>query len=313
MIARISYCLGVLFLALVVSPVASAETVFEVIHKKRFQPDGKGVLRIVDDEIRFEAADEKHSRRWAYRDIRFLDRVGPTEIILHSYENARFRLGRDKLFHFVMTAGELTVERFNHISAKIGKPGANRAFVAPERPDYEISVKHRHPFGGCQGRLLFTESRIFYQAGDAGHGRESREWMLARDVESVWSTDPYHLELHVYEGERRRSGRTRIFRFDLKRKLDEEFLRELKLRLYRLNTRPPSRVQGATLCPRKSRRSGAAKRRLEYSPGWSRRRNLGWNSHPGGSPEAAGGTPPTPILIALGSIHGLTETDCFNA
>ncbi len=236
MMARIPYYLGVLFLALLVSPVGPAETAFDVIHKQRFRPDGKGMLSIADDAIRFDAADEKYSRRWAYRDIRFLDRVGPTEIILHSYENARFRLGRDKRFHFVMTAGELTVERFNHISAKIGKPAANRAFVAPERPDYEIPVKHRHPFGGCQGKLLFTESRIFYQAGDAEHGRESREWMLARDVESVWSADPYHMELHVYEGERRRSGRARIFRFDLKQKLDEEFLRELKLRLYRLKT-----------------------------------------------------------------------------
>lgn len=239
MISRmIPYRLGTLFLVLAAASIAPAESTLEVIHEKRLQPDGKGVLTITDEEIRFDAEKEKHSRCWAYRDIRFLDRVGPTEIVVHTYENARLRLRRDKRYHFVMTTGELTVERFNRISQKIGKPVANRSFAPPEHPDYEIPVKHRHPFGGCQGRLLFTESRIFYQPDDARHGRERREWMLARDVDSVWSADPYHLELHVYEGERRRTGRTRIFRFDLKQKLDEEFLRELKVRLYRLKTSP---------------------------------------------------------------------------
>ena len=221
------------------------ETTFEVIHKKRFQPDSKGVLRIADEEILFDAQNEKHSRRWAYRDIRFLDRVGPAEIILHTYENVRLTLGRDKRYRFVLTAGELTVDQFNHVSAKVGKPVANRSFVSPENPEYEIPVKHRHQFGGCQGRLLFTESRIFFQSDAVKKGPEqpparerphSREWILARDVDSVWSADAYHLELHVYDGEQRRTNRTRIFRFDLKQKLDQDFLRNLKLRLYHLNT-----------------------------------------------------------------------------
>ena len=229
MIARTQCALGVLFLFFLASSVASAETAFEVIHKNRFWPDGKGVLRITQEAIEFDAADKEHSRRWTYRDIRFLDRVGPHEIVLHSYEDVALHLGRDKRYRFLITSGEFTEPEFKRISNKIGKPVANRSFALPPGRHDEIPVKHPHRFGGCEGKLLFTESRIFYEAGNERH---SREWVLERDVESVWSADPYHFEVHVHEGGRRRFSRIRIFRFDLKQAIDAEFYRSLKLQLH---------------------------------------------------------------------------------
>ena len=229
MIARAQCGLGLLVLFFFAAPVASAETALEVIHKNTLWPDGKGVLKITEEAIEFEAEDIERSRRWVYRDIRFLDRVSPSEIILLTYGDVEWQLGRDKRYRFLITSGEFTEPEFNRISAKIGKPVANRAFAVPSERRYEIPVKHPHRFGGCEGRLLFTENRIFYEAGNERH---SREWVLGRDVESVWSADPYQFEMHVYEGGRRRFSKTRIFRFDLKQELDEGLYRQLKSNLY---------------------------------------------------------------------------------
>jgi hypothetical protein len=234
--------LGLLVLFFLAAPVASAETVLEVIHKNTLWPDGNGVLKITGEAIEFEAEDKEHSRRWVYRDIRFLDRVSPSEIILLTYGDAQWQLGRDKRYRFLITSGEFTEPEFNRISAKMGKPVANRTFDVPSERRYEVAVKHSHRFGGCEGRLLFTENRIFYEAGNQRH---SREWLVGRDVQSVWSADPYQFEMHVYEGGRRRFSKTQIFSFDLKQELDQGLYRQLKTRLYNAGkTKVPRNATG---------------------------------------------------------------------
>lgn len=235
MIVRTRWDLRLLLLFFFAAPLAPAETTLQVIHKNTLWPDGKGVLKITEEAIEFEAQDKERSRRWVYRDIRFFDRVSPSEIILLTYQDVKWKLGRDKRYRFLITSGEFTKPELDRISAKIGKPVANRAFAVPSERRYEVAVKHSHRFGGCQGRLLFTQNRIFYEAGNERH---SREWVLERDVESVWSADPYQFEIHVYEGGRRRFSKTEIFRFDLKQQLDEGLYRQLKARLYNVRKLP---------------------------------------------------------------------------
>ena len=65
---------------------------------------------------------------------------------------------------------------------------------------------------------------------------DGRTWLMDRDIVSVWSDDPYRLEIRAYDNNRREFSRTATYKFDLKEKLDPEFYRELKLKLYGLET-----------------------------------------------------------------------------
>ena len=94
-------------------------------------------------------------------------------------------------------------------------------------------MKHDRAFGGSEGELEFTVNAIYYVTKDKTDGRT---WLMDRDVVSVWSDDPYRLEVRAYDNNRREFSRTGTYKFDLKEKLDPKFYRELKLKLYGLET-----------------------------------------------------------------------------
>ena len=216
-------------------PLAVAQATFEVIHKKRFWRDGRGEIVISAEGIAFRAAEEKNSRRWAYSDIQYFDRVSEREFVILTYEDEKWKLGRDRQLRFVVTSGKLSDAVFASISERLGRPVTDRVFRKPAEATFEVPVKHLHGFGGCEGMLVFAPETVSYSTE---HVKDARVWRLGRDVESVWSSSPYHLELHVYDNNRREFRRTRVYKFDLKRALDPARYRDLKLRLYDLAGSP---------------------------------------------------------------------------
>ena len=210
---------------------AAAQTL-PVIHKRALWPDGRGELILSVDTIEFRsAAKQKNSRKWSYPDIQHLDRVTTNELVILTYEDRKWELGRDREFRFLLTEGEISDELFATLRARLNKPATDRVVPEVMTSVYEVPVKHLHAFGGCEGRLLFTGSTAVYKTS---HEHDSREWRLDTDVESVWSQDRYHLEIHVYENHRREFSRTRVYSFVLKEPLDGEFYRGLKKKLYGL-------------------------------------------------------------------------------
>lgn len=220
------YLWMLLFLA---QPLA-AQT-FSVIHEKRLWSDGIGTIEITDDGIRYESKDPEESCFWLYRDIQNLDRISDREFTLLSYEDQTRYLGRDRSYHFVITEGELTDEIFRKISERMDVPVTDRIVPGNVAAKYSVPVKHKHTFGGCEGNLGFTGDSIIYSTDDK---KDSRVWKLDRDIQSVWSSDRYRLEIRVYENNRREFSRTRVYRFVLKIPLDPDVYRQLKLQLYDL-------------------------------------------------------------------------------
>ena len=218
-----------LILLLLAQPVA-AQT-FTVIHEKTFWRDGHGTIEITDEGIRYTADKAKDSRYWSYQDIQYLDRISVREFTILSYEDEARYLGRDKSYHFVITEGELTDPVFEKICRKLDRPVTDRIVPDNIAVQYRIPVKHLHTFGGCEGVLQFTKDSIIY---DTKNKKDARVWKLSRDVQSVWSSDRYQLEIHVYENNRREFSRSRIYKFALKIPLDPEFYKRLKLKLYDL-------------------------------------------------------------------------------
>ncbi len=220
------------FLFLLGIQLLAGET-FTVIHEKKAWPNGKGTIEITGEGIAFTARKQKNSRKWGWRDIQYFDRISETEFNILTYEDQKRYLGRDRSYRFRITDGKLSDALFAEISNRLGRPVTNRVVRQPERILYEIPVKHLHSFGGCEGVLQFTDKAIYYVTT---HSKDARVWLLARDVNSVWSGDRYELEIHAYDNNRREFSRTRVYKFSLKRPLAPRFYRELKLKLYRLES-----------------------------------------------------------------------------
>jgi hypothetical protein len=219
-----------LILVLLIPQSLSGQTL-TVTLKKTFWPDGHGKVLIGEKAITYEASKKDESRTWEYPDIQHFDRISPKEFVILTYEDRRLALGRDRQFHFVITEGELDDELFDAITARLRKPVTDRVIPAQVAAEYSVPAKHLHTFGGCEGVLKFTRDTIYYVTD---HRDDAREWKLGRDVQSVWSADPYQLEIHAYDNNRREFSRTRVYNFQLKEALSQDFYRNLKLEIYGL-------------------------------------------------------------------------------
>lgn len=139
--------------------------------------------------------------------------------------------GRDREYRFRLTTGELTDGLFQEIANHLKRPVTDRVPPGKVETLYTIPVKHDRTFRGSEGELEFTRDTIYYVTKDRADGRT---WRMDRDIVSVWSDDPYRLEIRAYDNNRREFSRTATYKFDLKEKLDPNFYRELKLKLYGL-------------------------------------------------------------------------------
>ena len=219
-----------LILLVLLATAGRAET-FPVIHHKRAWWDGAGRLTIDAGGVRWEAREKrKFDRVWKWTDIQHIDRLSETEIALLTYEDESRYLGRDRSYRFRLVDGKITGELMRRIAGWFGRPLTDRVVDGAPETGYTLPVKHLHSFGGCEGTLRFAEGSIGYVTP---HAKDAREWRLDRDVDSAWSANPYHFELHVYDNNRREFTRTRVYRFDLKERLDPEIYDRLKQRLYR--------------------------------------------------------------------------------
>ena len=208
----------------------SAQT-FSVQHEKRMWRDKNVTLEITKEGIVYRTDEEADTRTWKYEDIQYFDRISEKEFTILTYEDQSMLLGRDRQYHFVITEGTLTDEIFRDITARMKDSITNRIVREVPEVEFEVAVKHLHTVGGCEGILRFTSDRILYATE---HKKDAREWVLTRDVQSVWSMDRHHLEVHVYDNNRRQFSRNRTYRFDLKHSLDPKLYRALKLKLFEL-------------------------------------------------------------------------------
>ena len=223
----------ILALLLFGAAAGAAPAEFEAIHKRPFWTNQKGIVSIEDTELCFSTASKEPKRQcWEYQDIQHLDRISSTELALLSYEDVAWKLGRDRTYRFELTSGEISDALFEEVSEKIGRPVTDRVVGKPGAAEQELAVKRLEAFGGSEGALYITPERIVYLAQGE---KRSRSWLVERDVESVWSSDPYRLEVHVYEGEAGSLRKPRAYKFALKERIDTEFYRRLKLRLYKVD------------------------------------------------------------------------------
>ena len=221
-------------LLLLALALAGAETSFEAKWKKSIRPDVDGTLSVLEGGIRFQPEKEtKQVLEWSFEDVQHLDRASPTEVAIQSYSDSISRLGRDRWYRFVLVGSTFSDELHAKVVNRIGRPATDRVVREPADAEMAIPAKNVRLLRGSEGVLYFTPEWVIYSTGRSGH---SRAWRLDRDVEAVWSSDPYRLEVHVLGGSEAFARRTDVYRFSLKKPLDRSYYDGLKMKLYSLRS-----------------------------------------------------------------------------
>ena len=143
------------------------------------------------------------------------------------------RLGRDRWYRFVLVDDTFPDELHARVVDRIGKPATDRVARDPADAEVAIPAKNVRLLRGSQGMLYFTPEWVIYSTEGPG---QSRAWRLDRDVESIWSSDPYRVEVHVLGGSEAFARRTEVYRFSLKRPLDTSYYDGLRMKLHSLRS-----------------------------------------------------------------------------
>ncbi len=223
-------------LLVLTASLGAAETSLEVKWKKAFRADQAGTLRITADGLEFRPGGKNApERRWAYVDIQHFDRIDKAEVEIRSYEDSPWRMGRDRRYRFAVLAGEFGDALLEQVVSRIGKPATDRVAATVPGAELELPAKHLRRWGSSQGVLFVDAERIVYASPSP---RRSRAWLLGRDVDAVWSSDPFRLEVHAFDGRDGYLRQPSVYRFALKRPLDREAYRRLKMKIYELGREP---------------------------------------------------------------------------
>ncbi len=186
----------------------------------------RGELTIDASGVRFASDKPEHSRDWNWIDLQSFDRRSDRRFSILTWEDQVWKLGRDRYFDFTVPpdAEPLDEETFRLVRDSLKGWVVDR-IAMPLDAEYSIAVKHLHALGGCQGTLRFGGDWIVFESDNP---RDSRTWRRGRDVESFWSSNPYRLEIHVFEETLESFEKNRRFQFQLKERLDPVFYRKLR-------------------------------------------------------------------------------------
>lgn len=212
-------------------PAASGQTyTFEVRHQ-HWRGGAMGTLRVTPDEISFAENSKKSksdSRVWRYQEIQQLT-VGPTELRILTYEDSKWKLGRDREYVFDRLPKELPEQTYHLLNGKL-----DQRFIAaiPDPdvpPEWKTKAKLDQGLSGTLGTLAISREEVFFDAGEHGG---SRSWRLM-DIDNISRTGPLDFTLTTNEKSGWFRGGMRQFHFQLQETLPESRFYTLWRRLNR--------------------------------------------------------------------------------
>jgi hypothetical protein len=204
-------------LLLVGSALQAQEVRFLVRHVRLLQ-DRPGELIFDETGIKFRTQDKGDARTWKYEDIQQLGLLSLKELTIVTYEDSKWKLGKDLFYRFIITNGELTPSLWTQLQSKFKRPVVS-ALIPPDIvARFTISVKHLRGFMGTQGRLDIGDEYIIYKTAVP---KDSRIWRY-QDISSVGTAGMYQMRLTSMDRAENESGSERNFIFSLKERLAPE-------------------------------------------------------------------------------------------
>jgi hypothetical protein len=211
----LSLCLGGFLLFS--SALQAQEVRFPVQHGRLLR-DRTGELIFGETGIEYRTKAKGDSRTWKYEDIQQLGLLSPKEVTIISYEDSKWKLGKDLFYHFTITTGEITPALWTQLQAKLKRPVVS-ALIPPDiAPRFTVPVKHLRGFSGTQGMLEIGDEYILYKTAVP---KDSRIWRY-EDISSVGTTGPYQVRFTSMDRAENESGGERNFIFSLKERLAPE-------------------------------------------------------------------------------------------
>jgi hypothetical protein len=190
---------------------------FPVTHDHTFR-ECRGELVFRADGVEFLTPEKKHARAWKYEDIQQVGLLSSNEIVILTYEDRKWELGRDRDFRFQITKGTIPLSFFTFLQARLSRPLVSAIFPSGNTPAYQIPVKHERWLTGSQGTLEVCDQYVVYRTPAKG---DSRIWRY-EDISSIGTTGPYQLRLTAMDRVQGEFGGDRNFVFTIKGKLAPE-------------------------------------------------------------------------------------------
>lgn len=235
---------GLAFLA-TAAPAAAQTYTYEVRHR-HVHGGAMGTLRISPDGINFDERGKKNKPEkysWRYEEIQQLT-VGGSELRVLTYEDSKWKLGRDREYVFDRLPRDPGVEVNPMLSRTLDQRYI--AALADKRPsEWKVGAKLGHGLSGTLGTLTVSGDELIF---DTKKPDESRSWRLM-DIENVSNTGSLDLTITTNEKSGLFRGGMRQFRFQLQQALSEERYNELWRRVNRsrgLTFPEPERPQTAS-------------------------------------------------------------------
>ena len=211
--------LGLLVSGGVPLSVASAQTyTFEVRHQ-HWHGGAIGNLRVTPDEISFAEKSKKSksdSRIWRYEEIQQLT-VGPTELRILTYEDSKWKLGRDREYVFDHLPKELAEQTHHLLNGKLDQRFIAAISDPDASPEWKARAKLDGGLSGTLGTLVISREEVVFEAGERGG---SRSWRLM-DIDNISRTGPLDFTLTTNEKSGWFRGGMRQFHFQLQETLPD--------------------------------------------------------------------------------------------
>ena len=205
-----------LLVAVVTGPLARGEFRYEV-RRDKFWGSEAGVLTIDASGVHYRSQNEKTVLDFAFEDIREADVSDPRKVRLFSYERAKKRLARPRLYQFKILEGTTGEALAEFLAERLERPVVGAYGIQGGAGG--IPAYHRHVLGGCDGSLRFDRDAIRF---DSINRKHSRTWVHA-DIETIGTMDPFHFRLTTY---------AETYNFDLKQRLSPQDYRSVWHSLY---------------------------------------------------------------------------------
>ena len=203
---------------LLVSSVLQAQEMRFPVRHGRLLRDRTGELIFGETGIAYRTRDKGDARTWKYEDIQQLGLLSPTELTILTYQDSKWKLGKDLFYRFEITSGEITPALWTELQSKLKRPVVS-ALIPPDIvPRFTIPAKHLRGFGGTQGALEISDEYVIYRTDTP---KDSRVWRY-QDISSIGTTGPYQLRLTSMDRAEDEKGSDRNFVFSLKERLVPE-------------------------------------------------------------------------------------------
>ncbi|MFQ5776994.1 MAG: hypothetical protein ACE5IP_03190 [Terriglobia bacterium] len=176
----------------------------------------QGQLVVGEQDVRYETDNRPDARIWTYSQIKKVERRGSRRLVIFTYEDQALQFGRDKPFDFDFLDGQVSDELVNFMITRLSRPPQTNPPDVPPSGRYELAVKHRHTFGGCEGTLKITDTHIEYVTRRT---KDARLWSYLR-IKRIQQPSLFRLDIHTFEDQALKFGRDKVFRFELKEPLE---------------------------------------------------------------------------------------------